>query len=90
MRNNQRVSPFMKTIAKVNIMPTGRPTPPPRGAGKAAAIVAVLIGLIIVTIFVGLNMQHADTMRDRQNGQVKPEDAPKTQKDLGVSPVQTR
>ena len=71
-------------------MPTGKPTPPPRGAGKAAAIMAAILAVMMVAVFVGLNLQHAGALRDQQNGQVKPQDAPKTEKDLGVSPVKAK
>jgi uncharacterized protein HemX len=70
-----------------SLMPTGQPTPPPRGAGKFAVIAAVIVALIIIVTFVGMNMQHAQTAREQEAGQVKPADAPMTEKDLGKLPA---
>lgn len=42
--------------------------------------------MMIVAIFVGMNAQHAKDTRDKQAGQVKPQDLPLTEKDLGRSP----
>lgn len=57
--------------------------PPPRGAGKAAIIVVVIVGLMILAIFVGFNLYHAKTLKDEQAGHVDPADAPKSADDLG-------
>lgn len=43
-------------------------TPPPRGARKAVVIIAALVAAMIVTIFVGFNLNHADTLKERQAG----------------------
>jgi hypothetical protein len=67
-----------------SLMPTGQPTPPPRGAGKFAVIA---VAMIIIVTFVGMNMQHAQTAREQGAGQVKPADAPMTEKDLGKLPA---
>ena len=61
--------------------------PSPRRAGKAAIAVAAAIAFIAVAMFVGLNLQHAETAREEKAGQVDPAHAPKTEKDLGSSPV---
>ncbi|MGM4891291.1 hypothetical protein [Tardiphaga sp. 839_C3_N1_4] len=68
-------------------MPTGQSTPPPRGAGKFAVIAAVIVGMMIIVIFVGMNMQHAQTAKEQEAGQVKPADAPMTENDLGKLPA---
>jgi len=60
--------------------------PPPRQAGKAAALAVGIIAAMIVVIFVGFNLYHADTLRERQSGQVDPRDAPKTPTDLQAAP----
>lgn len=71
-------------------MPTGRPTSPPRGAGKFAIIAAIIVGLMLVTIFVGMNMQHAQTLKEQQAGETKPADAPMHEKDLQRQPVPSK
>jgi hypothetical protein len=58
--------------------------------GKAAIVVVSAIILMVVAIFIGLNLQHAKTQREEQAGQVDPAHAPKTEKDLGSSPVPRR
>lgn len=68
-------------------MSAGQATPPPRGAGKFAVIAAAIVGMIIIVTFVGMNMQHAQTAREQEAGQVKPGDAPMTEKDLGKLPA---
>ncbi len=68
-------------------MSTDQATPPPRGAGKFAVIAAAIVGMIIIVTFVGMNMQHAQTAREQEAGQVKPADAPMTEKDLGKLPA---
>jgi len=60
--------------------------PPPRKAGKAAILAISIVAAIIVTIFIGFNLYHADTLRERQSGQVDPRDAPKTPTDLQAAP----
>ena len=72
---------------KRDAMSTDRPTPPPRGAGKFAILAAVIVGLMLVTIFVGMNMQHAQTLKEQQAGDVKPADAPMHEKELQKQPV---
>jgi hypothetical protein len=69
------------------LMPTGQPTPPPRGAGKFAVVAAVIVGMIIIVTFVGMNIHHAQTAREQETGQVRPADAPMTEKDLGKLPA---
>lgn len=64
--------------------------PPPKAAGKVAILCAAVVCFIIIITFVGMNFQHAQDMRDEQNGQVKPQNAPMTDKDLGKSPVQAK
>lgn len=68
-------------------MPNPNPTPPPRGAGKFAILAGVIVALMVVTLFVGMNMQHAQESKDAQSGQVKPSDAPMHERDLGKAPV---
>jgi hypothetical protein len=70
-------------------MPTEE-VPSPRKAGKAAIVVVSAIVFIVVAIFVGLNLQHAKTLREEQAGHVEPKHAPKTEKDLGSSPLPQR
>ncbi|QUS38844.1 hypothetical protein RPMA_08375 [Tardiphaga alba] len=71
-------------------MAEGRPTPPPRGASKFIVIAGIIVALMIVTMFVGLNMQHAQDTRAQQSGQVKPSEVPIHEKDLGKAPVQPK
>lgn len=61
-------------------MPTDRPAPPK--ARKAAIGVVAVIAFIIVAIFVGFNLNHAQTQRELQSGRVDPRDAPKSATDL--------
>lgn len=67
-------------------MPPGHKKPPAH-AGRAAILVVVIIGIIIVTIFVGLNLFHAHALRQEQEGQVEPAEAPRSTTDLQHSPV---
>lgn len=62
-------------------------TPSPRRAGKAAVVVVSAILLMVVAVFFGLNLQHAKDQRDEQAGQPNPASAPKTEKDLGATPL---
>jgi hypothetical protein len=62
-------------------------TPPPRKTTKLAFYVVAIIGLMIAAIFVGFNIHHADTQRERQSGEVEPRDAPRTPTDLQRPPV---
>lgn len=71
-------------------MPTDKATPDPRGAGRFAAIAAIVVALAIIATFVGMNMQHAKDMRDEQSGIVKPSAVPMTEKDLGKTPVRQK
>jgi hypothetical protein len=49
-------------------MPNRNPTPPPKGAGKFAIFAGAVVALIIVTLFVGMNAQHA---QDSKNARLK-------------------
>lgn len=60
---------------------------PPAGAGKAAIIVAAIIGIVIVTIFIGFNMQHA---KDQKTGHIDPAGMPKSSTDLQAAPKQPK
>lgn len=62
-------------------------TPPPRNAGKLALMVVGIVGFMIVAIFVGFNLYHADTMREQQSGQLDQRDAPKSPTDLQSTPA---
>lgn len=64
-----------------------RNTPPPKKAGIAAMFAVAIIGTMAVAMFIGFNLYHADTQRERQSGQVDPQDAPKSPTDLQVAPV---
>ncbi len=72
-----------------NVMSTEKP-PSPKRAGKAAIVIVSAVLLIVVAIFIGLNLQHAKTLREEQAGQVVPANSPKTEKDLGSSPIPRR
>lgn len=65
-----------------------REPPPPKKAGLAAFLAVAIVGSMIVAIFVGFNLYHADTQRERQIGQVDERDAPKSATDLQVAPAQ--
>jgi hypothetical protein len=67
-------------------MSAERQSPPP-GAGKAAKAVVAIIGLIIVVIFVGFNLQHAS---DQKTGHVDPAGKPKSSTDLQAAPSQQK
>lgn len=67
-------------------MPNASPTPPPRNARKALVLAGAMIAVLIVVIFIGMNAQHAKDMQDKQAGQIKPQDLPLTEKDLGRAP----
>lgn len=67
-------------------MTTRTPNPPSRSARKFLVIAGVIVAMMIVAIFVGMNAQHAKNTQDKQAGQVKPQDMPLTEKDLGRSP----
>jgi hypothetical protein len=60
---------------------------PPKGAGKAGIVVLAVIGVIIVTIFVGFNLQHAS---DKKTGHIDPAGVPKNATDLQSAPGQQR
>ena len=53
-------------------------------------IAGIIVALMIVVTFVGMNMQHAQDMREQQAGQVKPSEVPAHEKDLGKTPVQAK
>ncbi len=67
-------------------MPNPNPTPPPKGIGKFAVLAGVIVALIVIVAFIGMNTQHAQDSKDQQSGQVKPREAPMHEKDLGKSP----
>lgn len=67
-------------------MTTRMPNPPPRSARKFLVVAGAIVVMMIVAIFVGMNAQHAKDTQDKQAGQVKPQDLPLTEKDLGRSP----
>lgn len=63
-----------------------RDPPPPKKAGIAALLAVAIVGTVAVAIFVGFNLYHADTQRERQAGKVDQRDMPKSPTDLGVAP----
>ena len=63
-------------------MSADRPSPP-KGAKKAAIFAVAIVGFIIVTIFVGFNMQHT---KDLKTGHVDPAGMPKSSTDLQAAP----
>jgi len=67
-------------------MATRTPTPPPRSARKFFVIAGAIVVMMIIAIFIGMNAQHAKDSQDKQAGQIKPQDMPLTEKDLGRSP----
>ena len=67
-------------------MPNVNLRPPPRNTRKALVLAAAMVAVLIVVIFLGMNAQHAKDMQDKQAGQVKPQDLPLTEKDLGRTP----
>lgn len=71
-------------------MPNPHPTPPPKGASKFLVIASVIVALIVIVSFVGMNAQHAQDSKAQQSGQVKPSEAPMNEKDLGKAPVQSK
>lgn len=56
--------------------------PPPKVAKKVGIGVVAIIAFIIIAIFVGFNLNHMQTQRELQSGQLDPRDAPKTPTDL--------
>jgi hypothetical protein len=60
---------------------------PPRGAKYAAIIAVAIVGFIIVSIFVGFNLQHA---KDVKSGNIDPAGTPKSATDLQAAPSQPR
>ncbi|CAH1672566.1 conserved hypothetical protein [Hyphomicrobiales bacterium] len=62
-------------------MPIDKP-PPREKATKVAIGVVAIIAFVIVAIFVGFNLNHLQTQRELQSGQVDPRDAPKSPTDL--------
>jgi hypothetical protein len=56
--------------------------PPPRRAYKAGIGAVAIVAFIIVAIFIGFNINHADTQRELQSGKAEPRDAPKSPTDL--------
>lgn len=53
-------------------------------------MIVAVVAAIIVVIFVGLNLYHADTVSERQSGRVDPQDAPKSPTDLEKLPPPRR
>lgn len=68
-------------------MTTRTPKPPPRNVRKFFVVAGAIVALMILTIFNGMNAQHAKDSQDKQAGQVKPQDVPLTEKDLGRAPL---
>lgn len=68
-------------------MPNPHPTPPPRGIGKFIVFAGVVVALIVMVAFVGMNTQHAKDSKAQQSGEVKPSEAPIHEKDLGKAPT---
>jgi len=56
--------------------------PAPDTAKKAGIVVVVILAVVIIAIFVGFNLYHADTQRDLQAGKIDPREAPKSPTDL--------
>lgn len=67
-------------------MPAGHSSPPP-GAGKAAIFVVGVVAAMILAIFVGFNLNHADMLKDEQAGHVESRDAPQGPNDLQHAPA---
>lgn len=67
-------------------MPIDKP-PSPQVARKVGFGVVAIIAFIIVAIFVGFNIYHADSQQERQAGQIDPRDAPKSPTDLQAPPL---
>ena len=57
-------------------------SPPPEKARRAAIGVVAVLAFIIAAIFIGFNLNHAQTQRELQSGRVDPRDAPKSSTDL--------
>jgi len=74
----------------IGVSPMNREPPPPKKAGMAALLAIAIVATMVVAIFVGFNFWHADTLRERQTGQVDKRDAPKSPTDLQVAPVQRK
>lgn len=55
---------------------------PPNVAKKVGIRVVAIIAFIIVAIFIGFNLNHLQTQRELQSGQVDPRNAPKSPTDL--------
>jgi UPF0716 family protein affecting phage T7 exclusion len=53
-----------------------------RESKKAAIGVVAVVALVIVAIFIGFNLNHAQTQRELQSRRVDPRDAPKSSTDL--------
>ncbi|TDT99350.1 hypothetical protein [Azorhizobium] len=66
-------------------MSADRPSPP-RGAGKAAAFIVATVAFMMVAIFVGRNIYHAETLEDQQAGHADPAERPKGPNDLQTPP----
>lgn len=68
-------------------MPNPTPTPAPKGIGKFMILAGIILVIMMVTVFVGMSAQHTQTLHEQQAGNVKPQDAPMHEKDLGKSPA---
>jgi hypothetical protein len=66
-------------------MPADQQPPSPRTAKKAAMFTLGIVAFIIVTIFVGFNLQHA---KDQKTGHTDPAGMPKSSTDLQAKPQQ--
>ncbi|WP_398478013.1 hypothetical protein [Tardiphaga sp.] len=71
-------------------MPNPHPTPPPKGTSKFFLLAGVVVGLVVIVAFIGMNAQHAQDSKAQQSGQVKPSETPMHEKDLGKAPVQPK
>lgn len=72
--------PSEEDIQRVELGPRGEP-------GKFAILAAIIVALMIAVSFVGMNAQHAKDAKTEHGGQVKPNEAPLHEKDLGKAPV---
>ncbi|RYF31617.1 MAG: hypothetical protein EOO23_01905 [Comamonadaceae bacterium] len=57
-------------------------TPSQQVARKIGIGVVAIIAFIILAMFIGFNLYHADAQRDLNSGQFAPRDAPKSPTDL--------
>ena len=57
-------------------------SPPPKVTKKVGIRAVAIIAFIILAIFIGFNLNHLQTQRELQSGQVDPRNAPKSPTDL--------